>query len=49
MTDFSFRSNQIEIMDDLEITGEVVPKTLQELELINKLLGGNHVTTKNWN
>jgi len=44
MTDFSIRSSQIEIMDDLDIDGEVVPKTLKELMVINKLLGGNHVT-----
>jgi len=31
-------------MDDLNINGEVVPQTLKELETINKLLGGNHVT-----
>ena len=44
MPDFSTRSSDIEIMDDLAIDGEVVPKTLRELEIINSLLGGNRVT-----
>jgi len=46
MVDYSSRSSEIEIMDDLGIDGEVVPKTLRELEIINKLLGGNNVTIK---
>ena len=46
MVDYSSRSTEIEIMDDLKIEGEVVPKTLRELEIINKLLGGNSVTIK---
>jgi 2-polyprenyl-3-methyl-5-hydroxy-6-metoxy-1,4-benzoquinol methylase len=44
MPDFSTRSNDIEIMDDLNCRGEVVDQTLRELEVINKLLGGNYVT-----
>ena len=44
MPDFSTRSNDIEIMDDLNCQGEVVDQTLRELEVINKLLGGNYVT-----
>jgi 2-polyprenyl-3-methyl-5-hydroxy-6-metoxy-1,4-benzoquinol methylase len=44
MPDFSKRSIDIEIMDDLNCTGEVVAQTLRELERINLLLGGNHVT-----
>ena len=36
MPDFSLRSTGVEIMDDLEIDGDVVPKTLRELEIINK-------------
>ena len=31
-------------MDDLHCEGEVVDQTLRELEVINKWLGGNHVT-----
>ena len=44
MTDLKTRSQQIEIMDDLNCSGEVVDQTLRELETINKLLGGNYVT-----
>jgi 2-polyprenyl-3-methyl-5-hydroxy-6-metoxy-1,4-benzoquinol methylase len=44
MPDFSRRSNDIEIMDDLSCSGEVVHQTLRELETINELLGGNYVT-----
>ena len=42
--DFSHRSAGIEIMDDLNCHGEVVHQTLRELEVINRLLGGNGVT-----
>ena len=31
-------------MDDLEYSGEMMDRTLYELELINKWLGGNDVT-----
>ncbi len=41
---FSYRSRQIEIMDNLEAGGEVLHQTLRELEIINRLLGGNAVT-----
>ncbi len=44
MPDLSSRSQQIEIMDDLNCSGEVVDQTLRELETINRLLGGNSVT-----
>jgi 2-polyprenyl-3-methyl-5-hydroxy-6-metoxy-1,4-benzoquinol methylase len=44
MPDFSRRSEGLEIMDDLNCSGEVVHQTLRELETINKLLGGNYVT-----
>jgi len=44
MPSFSQRSQDIEIMDDLSCKGEVVDQTLRELEIINTLLGGNHVT-----
>ena len=44
MLSFTYRSNDIEIMDDLNCAGEVVDQTLRELETINTLLGGNHVT-----
>ena len=44
MRDFATRSKGLEIMDDLECSGEVVIQTLRELETINKFLGGNYVT-----
>ncbi len=34
----------MEIMDDLNCHGEVVDQTLRELEVINRLLGGDYVT-----
>jgi 2-polyprenyl-3-methyl-5-hydroxy-6-metoxy-1,4-benzoquinol methylase len=42
--DLSKRSYEIEIMDDLSSSGEIIDVTLHELEVINKLLGGNYVT-----
>ena len=39
------RSYEEELMDDLESSGEVIDQTLRELEIINRLLGGNYVTT----
>ncbi len=42
--DFSHRSQEMEIMDDLHCQGEVVDQTLRELEFINRWLGGNAVT-----
>jgi 2-polyprenyl-3-methyl-5-hydroxy-6-metoxy-1,4-benzoquinol methylase len=44
MPNFSARSTETEIMDDLLCAGEVVHQTLRELEFINKWLGGNAVT-----
>lgn len=38
------RSHTIEIMDDLEMTGPVLIDSLDQLAIINKLLGGNQVT-----
>ena len=42
--DFTDRSVEIEIMDDLGSSGAVVEGTLRELDIINRLLGGNAVT-----
>lgn len=39
------RSYEEELMDDLDASGEVINQTLKELEVINRLLGGNYVTT----
>lgn len=44
MPDFSRRSNEMEIMDDLNCSGNVLDQTLRELEIINKWLGGNRIT-----
>lgn len=44
MPDFSKRSEEIEIMDDLNSSGEIIEQTLRELEFINSWLGGNAVT-----
>jgi 2-polyprenyl-3-methyl-5-hydroxy-6-metoxy-1,4-benzoquinol methylase len=44
MPDLSRRSEEIEIMDDLTSSGEIINITLRELETINYLLGGNYVT-----
>src|SRR5690606_17671813 len=41
---FSKRSDEIELMDDLACKGTVVHQTLHELDVINKWLGGNAVT-----
>lgn len=38
------RSEEIEIMDDLDVSGEVVDQTLRELDAINRLLGGNQIS-----
>jgi 2-polyprenyl-3-methyl-5-hydroxy-6-metoxy-1,4-benzoquinol methylase len=46
MPDFSIRSTEVEIMDDLNCSGHVLDRTLRELEIINKWLGGNRITIK---
>jgi 2-polyprenyl-3-methyl-5-hydroxy-6-metoxy-1,4-benzoquinol methylase len=45
MTSFAQRSYQKELIDDLNCDGDELRQTLRELKTINKLLGGNHVTT----
>jgi SAM-dependent methyltransferase len=44
MPDFSKRSGEQEWMDDLNSSGEVIVQTLKELDTINRLLGGNHIS-----
>ena len=44
MSRFATRSQEPELMDDLNCSGEVVHQTLRELEFINTWLGGNDVT-----
>ncbi len=41
---FTKRSEEEELMDDLNSSGPVIEQTLRELETINKWLGGNYVT-----
>lgn len=41
-----YRSKEVEIMDDLDITGDLLIKSLDKLAQINKWLGGNRVTLK---
>ena len=42
--DTSHRSADIEIMDDLDMSGELLIKTLDQIAGINKWLGGNGLT-----
>ncbi len=42
--DTSKRTNQVEIMDDFDLKGEELDKTLKDLDNINKWLGGNKIT-----
>ncbi|MEP4532291.1 MAG: methyltransferase domain-containing protein [Cyclobacteriaceae bacterium] len=41
---FEQRSTELEIMDDLEMGGEVIGQTLRELDIINRRLGGNNIS-----
>lgn len=41
--DLSHRSTEIETMDDLEMSGDLLIRTLDTLATINQLLGGNRV------
>ena len=43
------RSNQIEMMDDFEIRGNELTKSLDQLSLINLFLGGNLITLSGLN
>ena len=45
MSRFEKRSEEKELMDDLDCSGEELAQTLRELKTINRWLGGNHVTT----
>ncbi|MEO9477189.1 MAG: methyltransferase domain-containing protein [Cyclobacteriaceae bacterium] len=41
---FEQRSSELEIMDDLEMGGDVIGQTLLELDIINRRLGGNNIS-----
>lgn len=45
MIDFTKRSYEPELMDDFSCGGDELKQTLAELKTINRLLGGNKVTT----
>ncbi len=49
MKDFSQRSDQEELMDDLLCEGPVVSQTLAELDVINRWLGGNQISLQAFN
>jgi len=42
--DTTYRRNDIEIMDDLDMSGELLTGALDKLSMINKWLGGNQLT-----
>ncbi len=44
--DTSIRTNKTEIMDDFDLQGAELKRTLKDLENINKWLGGNIITIK---
>lgn len=44
LVDTSTRSTHPEIMDDFEMEGELLRRTLDRLDWINKWLGGNQIT-----
>lgn len=44
MRSFKYRSEETELMDDLDCDGEVVAQTLRELDVINRKLGGNFIS-----
>jgi ubiquinone/menaquinone biosynthesis C-methylase UbiE len=44
MPNLSYRSNEKELIDDLELENNALRQNLEELALINKYLGGNQVT-----
>jgi ubiquinone/menaquinone biosynthesis C-methylase UbiE len=44
MPNLSYRSNEKELIDDLELDNDALRQNLEELAVINKYLGGNQVT-----
>ena len=42
--DFSVRSPENEIMDDFELSGEILTQSLEQIALINRWLGGDRIT-----
>jgi ubiquinone/menaquinone biosynthesis C-methylase UbiE len=46
MPNLSYRSEEKELIDDLELDNDALRQNLEELALINKYLGGNQVTVR---
>ncbi len=42
--DFTYRSSEEEIMDDFYLQGEELKQTLEDLDKVNRWLGGNRIT-----
>jgi len=42
--DFSVRSPEIEIMDDFEMSGDLLLESIEQIAKINQILGGNQIT-----
>src|SRR5690606_27432053 len=42
--DFTYRTSEEEIMDDFYLQGEELRRTLEDLDRVNKWLGGNRIT-----
>ena len=42
--DFTYRTSEEEIMDDFYLQGEELRRTLEDLDKVNKWLGGNRIT-----
>lgn len=49
MPNLSYRSNEKELIDDLELDNDALRQNLEELAIINKYLGGNQVTVSGLN
>lgn len=42
--DFRYRTTEEEVMDNFDLQGEELKRTLQDLDKVNKWLGGNRIT-----
>lgn len=42
--DTTYRTNEAEVMDDFDLQGDELERTLKDLQNINKWLGGNQIT-----
>lgn len=46
IVDTTYRTRESEVMDDFDLKGEELAKTLRDLDKVNKWLGGNKITIK---